>query len=82
MLDNRSFNSEHPLARTISTLPPEDVTFLVPATICSFVALISWGSWRFREPGDLGLIALSVLFLWSLFVNPKHLVGPTSSGFS
>ena len=21
----------------------------------SSVALISWGSWRFREPGDLGL---------------------------
>ena len=48
----------------------------------SSVALISWGSWRFREPGDLGLIVLSVLFLWSLFVNPKHLVEPTSGGFS
>jgi hypothetical protein len=48
----------------------------------SFVALISWGSWRFREPGDLGLIVLSVLFLWSLFVNPKHLIEPTSGGFS
>jgi hypothetical protein len=31
----------------------------------SFVALVSWGSWRFRQPGDLGLIMLGALFLWS-----------------
>jgi hypothetical protein len=26
---------------------------------CSLVACISWGSWRFRMPGDLGLIVLA-----------------------
>ena len=42
----------------------------------SMVALISWGSWRFRQPGDLGLIMLSGLFVWSLFVNPKRVTAP------
>ena len=32
----------------------------------SCVALVSWGSWRFRQPGDLGLIMLSGLFIWSM----------------
>ncbi len=32
----------------------------------SCVAIISWGSWRFREPGDLGLIAIA-----SLLARPK-----------
>jgi hypothetical protein len=40
----------------------------------SLVALISWGSWRFRQPGDLGLIMLGGLFLWSLLVNRKDLI--------
>jgi hypothetical protein len=35
------------------------------------VALLSWGSWRFRQPGDLGIIMLGGLFLWSRFVNRK-----------
>jgi 4-amino-4-deoxy-L-arabinose transferase-like glycosyltransferase len=29
----------------------------------SAVALISWGSWRFRQPGDLGLIVLTAVLL-------------------
>jgi hypothetical protein len=31
----------------------------------SVVALIAWGSWRFREPADLGLIALAATLPWS-----------------
>jgi hypothetical protein len=31
------------------------------------VALLSWGSWRFREPGDIGLLMLGSLFICSLF---------------
>ncbi|MGD0674426.1 MAG: hypothetical protein ABSC94_03360 [Polyangiaceae bacterium] len=31
----------------------------------SAVALVSWGSWRFREPADVGLIMLSAFFVWS-----------------
>ncbi|MEQ9548120.1 MAG: phospholipid carrier-dependent glycosyltransferase [Coleofasciculus sp. G3-WIS-01] len=40
----------------------------------SVVALISWGSWRFRQPGDLGLLMFGSLFLWSMFVKPKRLM--------
>ena len=29
----------------------------------SAVALVSWGSWRFRQPADVGLILLGVFFL-------------------
>jgi hypothetical protein len=32
----------------------------------SGVAMVSWGSWRFRGPGDLGCIALGELGLFSL----------------
>jgi hypothetical protein len=32
----------------------------------TIVALFSWGSWRFRQPADIGLLALSALLLWSL----------------
>lgn len=31
----------------------------------SLVALIGWGSWRFREPGDLGLFALAAALPWA-----------------
>jgi hypothetical protein len=48
--------------------------FWILPLFVSIVALISWGSWRFRQPGDLGLIALSGLFLWSFFVDPKLLM--------
>lgn len=50
--------------------------FWVLPVFSSLVALISWGSWRFRQPGDLGLIMLGGLFLWSLFEEYKH---PTES---
>jgi 4-amino-4-deoxy-L-arabinose transferase-like glycosyltransferase len=33
------------------------------------VALVSWGSWRFREPGDFGLIMLSGLLIWSVMTE-------------
>lgn len=44
----------------------------------SLVALISWGSWRFRQSGDLGILMLSGLFLWSLFVRPSRLISLAS----
>lgn len=31
------------------------------------VAIISWGSWRFRQAGDVGLVVIAVLFIWSMF---------------
>jgi hypothetical protein len=31
----------------------------------SGVALISWGSWRFRQPADVGLLLLAAFFLWA-----------------
>lgn len=31
----------------------------------SCVALISWGSWRFRQPGDVGLIVLAAALPWA-----------------
>jgi hypothetical protein len=37
----------------------------------STVALISWGSWRFREPADVGLITLAVLFAWACAAPEK-----------
>jgi hypothetical protein len=30
-----------------------------PAVFVTLLALVSWGSWRFRQPGDLGLIILA-----------------------
>jgi 4-amino-4-deoxy-L-arabinose transferase-like glycosyltransferase len=37
---------------------------------CSLVACVSWGSWRFRMPGDLGLIVLAATLA---FYAPKRL---------
>ena len=37
--------------------------WLVPLFV-SGVALISWGSWRFRQPADVALIALAVIGWW------------------
>lgn len=34
----------------------------------SGVALISWGSWRFRQPADAGLLAFAAIGLWSHLV--------------
>ena len=36
----------------------------LPAVFVSGVALISWGSWRFRQPADPGLLAFVVCGLW------------------
>ena len=47
--------------------------WLLPIFV-SGVAFISWGSWRFRQPGDLGLLVLSTLFLLSLFIQPPDLI--------
>jgi hypothetical protein len=33
-------------------------TLWTPAIFVTLLALASWGSWRFRQPGDLGLIVL------------------------
>ena len=44
----------------------------------SVVALTSWGSWRFRQPGDLGLIVLSVLFINSIYAHgSQNAFGPS-----
>jgi hypothetical protein len=37
----------------------------------SAVALISWGSWRFRQPADVGLILLGVFYLLTCFAAHK-----------
>lgn len=39
----------------------------------SLVALISWGSWRFRQPGDLGLIVLAALLFIKLITKDDQL---------
>jgi 4-amino-4-deoxy-L-arabinose transferase-like glycosyltransferase len=50
------------------------VRFWTLPIFVSGVALVSWGSWRFREPGDLGILALSsMLFLSVLFPSLKIL---------
>jgi 4-amino-4-deoxy-L-arabinose transferase-like glycosyltransferase len=48
--------------------------FWVLPVYASATALISWGSWRFREVGDLGVLALSTLFLLSLKISPSRLL--------
>ncbi|HAA26614.1 MAG TPA: hypothetical protein DCE56_01700 [Cyanobacteria bacterium UBA8553] len=47
--------------------------FWILPVFVSLVALISWGSWRFRQPGDLGLLMLGGLFLCSLFLRRNSL---------
>lgn len=48
----------------------------IPPMLCllplfsSLVALISWGSWRFRQPADIGLIGLAALAI-TYWVSPK-----------
>ena len=37
----------------------------------SAVALISWGSWRFRQPGDIGLLMLAFFLLWTWISKKK-----------
>lgn len=48
--------------------------FWILPIFVSIVALISWGSWRFRQPGDLALLVFTGLLLWSLFVRVEKLV--------
>lgn len=43
----------------------------------TLVACISWGSWRFRQPGDVGLIVLATMYVWDLF-SPLNLDGRRS----
>ncbi|WP_088892678.1 hypothetical protein [Leptolyngbya ohadii] len=47
--------------------------WLLPVFV-SAIALVSWGSWRFRQPGDLGVLAMSTLFVLSFVVLPEKLV--------
>jgi hypothetical protein len=46
----------------------------------SAVALVSWGSWRFREPADVGLITLSIFFLWSRLAPTTASLEPERPG--
>jgi 4-amino-4-deoxy-L-arabinose transferase-like glycosyltransferase len=39
--------------------------FIVLPFLVSLVALISWGSWRFRQPGDIGLLVLGAIVIAS-----------------
>jgi hypothetical protein len=41
-------------------------------------ALISWGSWRFRQPGDLGLIVLAAAVPW--IIEVKAFLATIASG--
>jgi hypothetical protein len=38
------------------------------------IALISWGSWRFRQPADVGLLTLGALLAWSVVEPQKTLI--------
>jgi hypothetical protein len=40
----------------------------------SLVALVSWGSWRFRQPADVALLTIAVLLASSLFLPINHCV--------
>jgi hypothetical protein len=44
------------------------VRFWALPLFVSGVALISWGSWRFRQPGDVGLIALAAIMAVRMIV--------------
>jgi len=46
------------LVRLRCCLRPLAIMWTLPLFV-SLVAIISWGSWRFRQPGDLGLILLA-----------------------
>jgi hypothetical protein len=40
-----------------------------PALFVTLLALVSWGSWRFRQPGDVGLIVLVASLPFAAQVN-------------
>lgn len=44
----------------------------------SAVALISWGSWRFRQPGDAGLLAFCVICAAQVLLNHRRRSPPKS----
>jgi hypothetical protein len=60
---------------------PELALFWSLPLFVSLVSVISWGSWRFRMPGDLGLIVLTAL-LPALWANRRRLnrAGDSSEG--
>jgi hypothetical protein len=43
--------------------------WLLPGFV-SCVALVSWGSWRFRQPGDIGLLVLTGLVFHAVMRRP------------
>jgi 4-amino-4-deoxy-L-arabinose transferase-like glycosyltransferase len=43
--------------------------WLLPVFV-SCVALVSWGSWRFRQPGDIGLLVLTGLVFHAVMRRP------------
>ncbi len=45
--------------------------FWVLPFFTSAVALISWGSWRFRQPGDAGLLAFCVICLLAIAASRR-----------
>jgi 4-amino-4-deoxy-L-arabinose transferase-like glycosyltransferase len=52
------------LARFRRVIRPLLPFVLLPIFV-SCVALVSWGSWRFRQPGDLGLLVLVAALPWA-----------------
>ncbi len=51
--------------------------FIVLPFFVSLVALISWGSWRFRQPGDIGLLVLGAIVIVSLVPRRGDAPDPT-----
>lgn len=47
--------------------------WLLPIYV-SAIAMISWGSWRYREPGDLGLLVLCAMFVLSLKIPASSIM--------
>ena len=45
----------------------------------SFVAMFSCGSWRYRHPGDIGVICLAAFFVWFWFVDRTFVPVPEDS---
>ena len=47
------------------------VRFWILPLFVTSVALISWGSWRFRQPGDAGLVAFSMVCLLTMIARRR-----------
>jgi hypothetical protein len=65
------------LVRLRSCLRTLMILWTLPIFV-SLVAMISWGSWRFREPGDLGLILLAAALPYAARV--RSLIGGWGEG--